>query len=175
MRVSCHPPRPRGLFPLHQATFRRAPRIFLFRNHLPRALKRGWLKKSADRGRMRPDNGRSAFDAICLHPHSYSQANRFHGAILAVHRIRIDLTSAPARTKEGAVDQSKIDVRPWKSSLFTQRPQDWLPGRCVPKEVLHTRARERLLEHFLSVVLRPGRMPPLTSQSDFVPFIRGPD
>ena len=99
MRVSCHPPRPRGLFPLHQATFRRAPRIFLFRNHLPRALKRGWLKKSADRGRMRPDNGRSAFDAICLHPHSYSQANRFHGAILAVHRIRIDLTSAPARTK----------------------------------------------------------------------------
>ena len=126
MRVSCHPPRPRGLFPLHQATFRRAPRIFLFRNHLPRALKRGWLKKSADRGRMRPDNGRSAFDAICLHPHSYSQANRFHGAILAVHRIRIDLTSARARTTEGAVDQSKIDAKPWKTRQFHR-----LPARCV--------------------------------------------
>ena len=36
---------------------------------------------------------------------------------------------------------------------------------CIPKEVLHTRTRERLLEHFLSVVLRPGRMPPLTRQS----------
>ena len=36
--------------------------------------------------------------------------------------------------------------------------------------MLHTRARERLLEHFLSVVLRPGRMPPLTSQSP--PFSR---
>jgi hypothetical protein len=47
--------------------------------------------------------------------------------------------------------------------------------KAVPKEVLHTRARERLLEHFLSVVLRPGRMPPLTRQSDFEPFIRGPD
>jgi hypothetical protein len=35
----------------------------------------------------------------------------------------------------------------------------------VPKEVLHTRARERLLEHFLSVVLRPGRVPPLTSRT----------
>ena len=46
---------------------------------------------------------------------------------------------------------------------------------CIPKEVLHTRTRERLLEHFLSVVLRPGRMPPLTRQSDFAPFIRGPD
>ena len=31
------------------------------------------------------------------------------------------------------------------------------------------------LSLFLSVVLRPGRMPPLTTQSDFVPFIRGPD
>ena len=31
----------------------------------------------------------------------------------------------------------------------------------VPKEVLHTRARERLLEHFLSDVSRPSRVPPL--------------
>jgi hypothetical protein len=49
-------------------------------------------------------------------------------------------------------------------------PEPTPPIDLVPKEVLHTRARERLLEHFLSVVLRPGRMPPLTSQSDFELF-----
>ena len=61
---------------------------------------------------------------------------------------------------------SPIGKQPIRSDDFAKEVKSATgQTKAIPKEVLHTRARERLLEHFLSVVLRPGRMPPLTSQS----------